>query len=222
MRHATVNIGRHGDSRRAIENVAKTMGKYFAIGWQEIDSAVEQQAIKDCFPKAKTIKAQNQNPITYRVNPILWKPVGTESIFGHEGIPKVTPQQDIILQKFQHRLFKGNKLALVNSHVIAGAFNQGHDERQTQWYEWFRELQATVNSLHNEGFNTVVRADFNRGNLPVIHSKAVEVARHMMDHIIAIPAKGRTVNSTDHGTIVLGIDIHLGVWANITFPKVKR
>lgn len=226
---AFANIGRGGNSRRAIQNVRNAVPRGF-IGFAEIDEADEADehaVLSKIFKGWKSACFSSRVPLMWKS--LVWKRTGVIRVEGHPGIKHISPPRLITGATFQHRVFRKRKRAEINGHTVAGAWNaddNAHDDiRRRYWLMYWKHLCELVQDLVEQGHDTTFTGDLNRQRPPIpveeLHKRARIVQHHATDYIIAIPAKGHGVEVLESWDFPLGIDFHKGLAVRLRFPRLK-
>lgn len=231
--HITANIGRHGNSHRAIAAVRRSVPRRGStwVGWQELDGGDapdEHAAVEDLFPDREGWRHtgwETQVAVTDNGGD-LWVPVRAWIVKGHPPIDRISPWRPIVFRLYRHRR-TGRLLAVWNTHTVADAYTgrarTAVELRRRYWNMLWDTLAAEVAELHAQGIDSVGTADLNRNPLPgKLHPDAVVVAHRNLDYVIAVPAPGHRVRRGPVRKITLGIDGHKALRVRVWFTGKGR
>lgn len=119
FRNMTANVQHTDPAVQTIAEIGRLAQLADVIGWQEIETPVEVNALKalEGFEHFLPGGAANAVPISWRT--AVFELVTSESILVHRGIPHVTPNRYINVVVLQHKA-SGLMLTRINTHVLNG------------------------------------------------------------------------------------------------------
>lgn len=222
------NLGREEASSTAVfQDIKSGLGDRANVvyNFAEIDEGDdgEHTALKSVFGKDGWSNFSSRVPSLNRLDSTKWKSAGNETIKLHGGTGGNSgPERVLTISKFQGVQSGSTKLAVLNTHFVANAYNGGmKPELQEFWDTAWTKLKTKVTELNKNKYDIVITADFNRqSGLPKLHNDTKELIRIGPDRILAIPAAGRKITGLTTGNIITptGEGAHNGCrWAKLTF-----
>lgn len=222
------NLGREEASATAVFQAIKNgLGERSNVvyNFAEIDEGDdgEHTALKSVFGKDGWSNFSSRVPSLNRLDGKKWKSAGNEVLRLHGATGGNSgPERVLTISKFQGVASGSTKVAVLNTHFVANAYNGGmKPELQEFWDTAWTKLKAKVATLYDNNYDIVITADFNRqSNLPKLHDGVRELTRIGPDRILAIPSKGRKISDVSTGNIITptGEGAHNGDrWAKLTF-----
>lgn len=222
------NLGREEASATAVfQTIKDGLGgrPNVVYNFAEIDEgdSGEHAALKNVFGNDGWSNFSSRVPSLNRLDGKKWKSAGNESLKFHGATGNNSgPERVLTISKFQGVQSGATKVAVLNTHFVANAYNGRMDsDLKKFWDTAWTKLKAKVATLHDNGYDIVITADFNRQNdLPKLHDGTRQLSRIGPDRILAIPSKGRSIKDVSSGNIITptGEGAHNGNrWAKLTF-----
>lgn len=150
----------------SILHVLRAVCRRFFVGFQEIDEADtpnEHAILKRIFRRRQVVHLSGHEPM---VLPRSTKLVTSYRIHAAPGIPHVSPARYLNVSVVQMGVFKKRKFAFINTHYVAGAFNNKVEstqkERVASWEQHFAVHKKEVEDLIAQGISVIWTGDVNR------------------------------------------------------------
>lgn len=181
----------------------------------------EHAALKAVFGDAGWSGFATREPTLTRMDS-KWHVMDSEVVKLHGATGNNTgPERVLVITRYENVNDKNARLAVVNTHFVANAYNGNMNARlKPYWNTAWEKMHDRVARLYDNNFDIIITGDFNhRGKLPQIHPAARMVMDSGPDSIIAIPSKGRRI--AEKATAVIntpsGESFHRDISARLTF-----
>lgn len=136
-------------SHNVLHGKALFTGFAGVIGWQEVTHRADRQKLLAGLGPGY----RHYVPATHRAAaiPVSWRHrnfqyVTSRSVKTHEGRKDITPSRWINVVHLRHRR-TGERVVVVNTHFISGAFTPGHNAPVWRRHQWFVHRNALVANL---------------------------------------------------------------------------
>lgn len=201
MRLITANIKCNPVMRqsRVEHDIAAVKAAGGIILWQEIEIFRYTKALHDVGPKHWQ-HANTNLEIPISVDSHYWEIVKDGYRLTHKGRALTSPDR-YISWAFVRNKHTGQKLVLVNTHFISGAWGSKaktfRSWRQQMWRLHYAILKEMVTGWHQAGFTVIGGGDWNKTKVDKFHPDQVWLATSGIDKLFVLPgSKGPKVQLT--------------------------
>lgn len=209
-RGAIVSYAEIGEADRGVNEPRRLRRVFRAIWWRRVG-------------------VKRRCPVV--IGRLWWRVEDVETIRVVRGVAGAWPGRFLVVVRHRRRFGRRRNRhpeATVNTHFVPGAFNGKRDRhekaRDRAWEQHWGGLVDVVSELRDdEGRDVTVTADVNRqGRFAHPHPAAVLAHVNATDRIYAVPAPGREAVVKGKGALLLGIDFHRAIYANVSYREAGR